>query len=198
MSAARFKVARAVVLLGGRSIMRSLHGALAVAGALLISLMSLGGAAMAFELKSSAFDPDGRIPKPYTCDGTDQSPPLSWSGAAQRTVSFALICEDPDAPVGNWVHWVLWNLPVSSKGLPAAIPPDPQGPDSSSQGTNDFRRPGYGGPCPPPGPAHRYFFNLYALDRLLDLKQGATKADLEHAMKGHVLARAQLIGRYGR
>ena len=161
-------------------------------------LMSLGGEAMAFDLKSQAFDPDGRIPRPHTCDGADLSPPLSWSGAPERTASFALTCEDPDAPVGNWVHWVIWNVPAAARELAAGVPARGQGPGAARQGPNDFRRPGYGGPCPPPGPAHRYIFGLYALDRLLDLKEGARKADLEQAMQGHILGRAELIGRYGR
>jgi Raf kinase inhibitor-like YbhB/YbcL family protein len=106
--------------------------------------------------------------------------------------------DDPDAPGGTWVHWVLFNLPAETRSLPEGVPEDPALKDGSRQGQNDFRRPGYGGPCPPRGPAHRYYFKLYALDSALNLPAGAKKPDVEKAMKGHVLAQAELMGRYGR
>jgi Raf kinase inhibitor-like YbhB/YbcL family protein len=110
----------------------------------------------------------------------------------------ALIVDDPDAPMGTWVHWVLYDLPANTRELPEGIAKQEELPSGARQGRNDFRKIGYGGPCPPPGPAHRYFFKLYALDSKTKLKPGATKADLEKAMKGHVLAQAELIGRYQR
>jgi hypothetical protein len=153
---------------------------------------------MTFQLTSKAFSYNGEIGRQYTCDGKDSSPPLEWSDPPPQTRSFSLICDDPDAPVGTWVHWVLYNLPESARGLPEAVPGEAVLGDGSRHGVNDFRRLGYGGPCPPPGPAHRYFFKLYALDTVLDLKPGAAKKDLEAAMKGHLLAEAQLMGRYQR
>jgi Raf kinase inhibitor-like YbhB/YbcL family protein len=154
--------------------------------------------AMALQLTTSAFLSQGTIPKKFTCDGPDVSPPLAWSGAPQGTQSFALIMDDPDAPVGTWVHWVLYDLPGDTKELPEGVPKQEQHSNGARQGRNDFRKIGYGGPCPPPGKPHRYFFKLYALDKKLDLKAGASKAEAESAMQGHILAQAELIGRYGR
>jgi len=153
---------------------------------------------MSFQISSSAFSEGEMIPKKFTCDGPDVSPQLSWNGAPTSTHSFALIMDDPDAPVGTWVHWVLYNLPADTKELPEGVEKKEQLANGALQGRNDFRKVGYGGPCPPPGKPHRYFFKLYALDANLDLKAGATKADVERAMKGHVLGQAQIIGRYGR
>ncbi len=154
---------------------------------------------MAFTLTSTAFSDGAAIPAKYTCDGIDVSPPLAWSGPPPGTRSFALIADDPDAPVGTWVHWVLYNLPAAVSELPENIAKvESLDLDGARQGRNDFRRPGYGGPCPPPGPAHRYFFKLYALDAPLQLKPGGQKKDLEAAMEGHVLGSAQLMGTYGR
>ena len=153
---------------------------------------------MTFQLTSKAFSYNGEIGRQHTCDGKDSSPPLEWSDPPPQTRSFSLICDDPDAPVGTWVHWVLYKLPESARSLPEAVPGEAVLSDGSRHGVNDFRRLGYGGPCPPPGPAHRYFFKLYALDTVLDLKPGAAKKDVEAAMKGHVLAEAQLMGRYQR
>lgn len=137
------------------------------------------------------------IPAKYTCDGDDVSPPLEWTGIPQGTKSLALICDDPDAPVGTWVHWVIWNIPATLNGLAEDVPPDPQLPDGSRQGISDFRRPGYGGPCPPSG-VHRYYFKVYALDAMLELPSGTRKADLLKAMNGHILAEGQLMGKYRR
>jgi Raf kinase inhibitor-like YbhB/YbcL family protein len=153
---------------------------------------------MAFEISGGAFRANETIPKKFTCDGPDTSPPLNWIDAPPATTSFALIADDPDAPVGTWVHWVLFNLPANAAGLPEGVPKQEQLTNGALQGRNDFKRIGYGGPCPPPGSIHRYFFRLYALDTKLDLKVGATKADLERAMKGHVLAQTELMGKYGR
>ena len=154
---------------------------------------------MAFTLASAAFGEGAAIPAKYTCDGVDVSPPLSWSGAPAGTRGFALIVDDPDAPAGSWVYWVLYNLPAGVSELPENIAKvESLDLDGARQGRNDFRRPGYGGPCPPPGPPHRYFFKLYALDAPLKLKAGAQKRDVEAAMEGHVLATAQLMGMYAR
>ena len=153
---------------------------------------------MSLKLTSTAFEPGSTIPKKFTCDGPDVSPALAWSGAPAGTQSFALIMDDPDAPVGTWVHWVLYDLPTGTHELAEGVPKQEELPNGARQGRNDFRRIGYGGPCPPPGPAHRYFFKLYALDAPLALTPGATKAEVEAAMRGHILAHAELMGRYKR
>jgi len=155
---------------------------------------------MAFSLSSPAFKEGATIPGKYTCDGADVSPSLSWSGAPPGTVTFALIADDPDAPAGTWVHWVLYDLPAATTQLAENVERSdaPASLGGARQGRSDFRRPGYGGPCPPPGPAHRYFFKLYALDAPLKLQVGATKRDVEAAMQGHVLGTAQLMGTYAR
>jgi hypothetical protein len=149
-------------------------------------------------LWSPAFEEGKPIPVAYTCDGKDVSPPLNWEGAPEGTRSFALICDDPDAPMGTWVHWVLFNIPADSTSLPEGVPTDAKLPDGARQGLSDFGRTGYGGPCPPRGKPHRYFFKLYALDTVLELEGNIRKADLERAMAGHVLAQAQLMGTYQR
>lgn len=153
---------------------------------------------MKFELSSTSFAAGASIAKRFTCDGQDDSPELHWSEAPAGTKSFALIADDPDAPVGTWVHWVLFNLPPETRALPESVPKTPSLPSKARQGKNDFGKIGYGGPCPPPGKPHRYFFKLYALDAVLALEAGVTKADVESAMKGHILAQAELMGRYGR
>lgn len=157
-----------------------------------------GGMVMGFELRSSAFAPSGMIPKKYTCDGPDLSPALDWTDVPEGGKSLALICDDPDAPVGTWVHWVLFDLPPSINGLPEGIPPTETIEQGGSQGMNDFRKIGYAGPCPPPGKPHRYFFRLYALDEKINLPSGASKKDLMRAMEGHILGQTDLIGKYGR
>jgi len=156
-----------------------------------------GGSKMAITITSSAFNEGGMIPAKYTCDGRNISPPLKWEDAPAGTKSFALIGDDPDAPVGVWVHWVMWNIPADVKELGENVEPKGDLPNGSKQGITDFRRPGYGGPCPPSG-THRYYFKLYALDTMLDLAGSATKADLLKAMKGHILAEGQLMGKYKR
>jgi Raf kinase inhibitor-like YbhB/YbcL family protein len=152
---------------------------------------------MAFQLTTAAFPAGGTIPKQYTCDGPDVSPELSWTDAPAGTKSLALIVDDPDAPGRVWVHWVLFNLPAGTHKLAEGVGKDPELADGSRQGRNDFGKIGYNGPCPPRGPAHRYYFKLYALDSKLDLKAGSTKADLERATKDHVLAHAELVGKFG-
>ena len=153
---------------------------------------------MTIDLISPAFEDGEIIPAKYSCDGEDVSPPLEWSGVPEGTKSFALICDDPDAPIGTWVHWVLWGLPADTTSLPEGVPTDEAIEAGALQGKNDFKRIGYGGPCPPGGKTHRYFFKLYALDSGLDLAPGAKKKDVEKAMKGHILAQGQLVGRYKR
>ena len=153
---------------------------------------------MAFELTSSAFKEGERIPDRHTCEGDDLSPPLHWSVPPAATKSFALIADDPDAPGGMWVHWVIYNLSLDLRGLPEGIPAKDHWLNGALQGLTDFKRVGYGGPCPPPGKPHRYYFKLYALDAVLTLKPRATKSQLLEACKGHVLAEAQLMGRFGR
>jgi Raf kinase inhibitor-like YbhB/YbcL family protein len=150
------------------------------------------------ELLSDSFEPGDRIPVDFTCDGHDQSPPLRWHQVPDATQSFALICDDPDAPGDTWTHWLIFNLPADARELPTAVQPADTLPNGAKQGMNDFRNPGYGGPCPPPGKPHRYSFRLYALDEMLDLAPGTGKLDLEQAMQGHILAQAELIGTYGR
>jgi Raf kinase inhibitor-like YbhB/YbcL family protein len=153
---------------------------------------------MLLTLTSSAFQHGQPIPTRHTADGPDLSPPLQWRDPPAGTKSFALICDDLDAPRGTWVHWVVWNVPATARSLPEGVPKQPQLPDGTRQGTNDFGEIGYGGPSPPRGSPHRYFFRLYALDCTLDLKPGAQRADLEKAMTGHVLARGELMGTYQR
>jgi Raf kinase inhibitor-like YbhB/YbcL family protein len=148
------------------------------------------------ELKSSAFQNNQDIPRKYTGDGADVSPPLIWSNPPNGAKAFALISDDPDAPVGTWVHWVIYDLPADAKELAEGVPTQESLPNGAKQGVNDFKKIGYGGPCPPRGPAHRYFFKLYALDRPTNLKPRATKQQLLAAMKGHILGEAQLIGKY--
>ena len=152
---------------------------------------------MALVITSSAFSEGEAIPNRYTCDGPDVSPDLAWSGIPEGAASLALICDDPDAPMGTWVHWVLFNIPAGADGLPAGIPSDAALENGARHGTNDFRRLGYGGPCPPGG-THRYFFKLYALDTMLELDSGITKGQLLEAMEGHILAEGQLMGIYSR
>jgi Raf kinase inhibitor-like YbhB/YbcL family protein len=156
-----------------------------------------GEKTMELEVKSSIFNEGGMIPEKYTCDGSNVSPPLSWSGVPEGTQSLALISDDPDAPVGIWVHWVIFNIPPDVKELGENIPPDKFLPNGSRQGNNDFKKIGYGGPCPPRG-THRYYFKLYALDKKLDLDAGATKKELLQAMEGHILDESQLMGKYSR
>ena len=154
-----------------------------------------GGKTM--KLTSSAFEDGGKIPAKYTCDGANISPPLTWENPPEGTKTLALISDDPDAPVGIWIHWVIFNLEPKLGGLAEAVPTERTLAHGAKQGINDFRKIGYGGPCPPGG-THRYFFKLYALDTKLELNPGITKSDLLKAMKGHVLEECQLMGTYRR
>ncbi len=170
---------------------------------LCIALMSSGEGQAAvkggkkMELKSAAFSQGGAIPPKFTCDGQDVSPALSWSAGPTGTQSFALIAEDPDAPMGTWTHWVIWNIPASERALPEKMSADKQLANGAVQGTSSFKKIGYGGPCPPGG-THRYFFKLFALDKKLSLNPGARKEEVLKEIKGHVLGEAQLMGTYTR
>jgi Raf kinase inhibitor-like YbhB/YbcL family protein len=157
-----------------------------------------GGTKMAFELTCSAFKNGDSIPAKYTGDSADISPPLKWTAPPPATKSFALICDDPDAPMGTWVHWVVYNIPPTMLEFAEAMPKDATLPSGIRQGRTDFGSTGYGGPAPPKGKPHRYYFKLYALDNTIDLKPGATKAELEKAIKGKILAEATLMGKYQR
>jgi len=154
---------------------------------------------MTLRIESSSFAPGGEIPPLHTCEGKDTSPPLAWSGAPPGTLSLALIVDDPDAPDPKaprmiWVHWVLYDVPANTTSLPEGIAPAAL-PAGTREGLNDWKRTGYGGPCPPIG-RHRYFHKLYALDVALGDLARPTKARLEEAMQGHVLAKAELMGTY--
>jgi len=157
-------------------------------------------AKMGWTLSSTAFKDGGRIPRKYTCDGEDVSPPLSWTTPPAKTAELALVCDDPDAPRGTFVHWVLYGLPATTTSLPEAVPTTETLPTLSGakQGRNSAGRIGYMGPCPPSGPPHHYHFILYALDAKLELKPGATEKELRAAMEGHVLGQAELVGLYSR
>jgi Raf kinase inhibitor-like YbhB/YbcL family protein len=148
-----------------------------------------------FTLSSAAFLEDEAIPTKYSCDGDDISPSLVWSGAPENTGSFVLIMDDPDAPVGTWVHWVLFNLPGDANSLPENLPANAAFTDGSQQGSNSWGNIGYGGPCPPIG-THRYFFKLYALESSLELVEGATKEDVISAMEDYILMETELMGTY--
>jgi Raf kinase inhibitor-like YbhB/YbcL family protein len=154
-----------------------------------------GGGKM--QITSSAFTEGNMITAKYTCDGRDISPPLEWKDVPDGAKSFALISDDPDAPVGTWVHWVIYNIPPNVTKFDENMPREKEFKNGMRQGSNDWPKIGYGGPCPPSG-THRYYFKLYALDTMLGLKPGATKAQLVQAMKGHTLAEAQLMGKYSR
>lgn len=150
---------------------------------------------MSFILKVNGFDNGGTVPKANTCDGADSSPAIEWSGEPVGTQSFALILDDPDAPAGTWNHWLLWDIPGHVHSLAAGFTAGSTG----ASGKNDFGKQGYGGPCPPKGHgAHRYYFTLYAVDRpALGLPPGANRVELERALNGRVLSKAQYMGRYG-
>ena len=149
------------------------------------------------ELKSTAFTQGAMIPLSYTCEGKDVSPPLEWYGVPEGTRSIALICDDPDAPAGTWVHWIYYDIPPETTALPENIEHTDNPSIGGTQGKNDFRKIGYGGPCPPSG-THRYFITLYALNTHLNLPPGRTKEELLHAMEGHILGQAELMGKYKR
>jgi Raf kinase inhibitor-like YbhB/YbcL family protein len=147
-------------------------------------------------LTSPAFQQGGRVPYVHSCEGDDVSPPLEWSGAPVETRSYALVCEDPDAPRGTWIHWVLYNISGDAVELTRAVPTLPELPSGARHGRNTAGDMAYAGPCPPPGNPHRYFFRLYALDISLNLPPGATKLELEQALDQHILAQGTLMGTY--
>ena len=153
---------------------------------------------MELTVSSSAFQEGDVIPTEYTCEGQDVSPPLAWDEPPAGTQSLVLIVDDPDAPVGVFTHWVLFNIPSDSRDLPEALPTQAQLPSGGQQGKNDFGKLGYGGPCPPPGRSHRYRFTVYALDQPLELTAGASKKQVLDAIQGHILAQGQLTGTYQR
>ena len=153
---------------------------------------------MAFTLRSAAFAQGAPIPRQHSCDGPNLSPPLDWQEPPPGTKGFALICEDPDAPSGTFVHWVLYGIPRELLKLPEGVPSKPKLQDGSTHGKNDFGRMGYGGPCPPPGKPHRYFLRLYALDAKLELNPGLSRFACLKAMEGHVLGKAEYMGTYAR
>jgi hypothetical protein len=149
-------------------------------------------------LETTAFRPGATIPARFTCSGANVSPALTWSRVPAGVRSFVLIVDDPDAPGGTWVHWVVYNLPAAARQLPEHVPPGDTLAAGGRQGVNDFPLDGYGGPCPPPGKPHRYFFRLYALDTTLALPGRARRGEVDAARRGHVLAEAELMGTFGR
>ena len=169
-------------------IRESLLSALALA---LLATASSQGAGAGFQITSSAFPEGKEIPKRFTCDGENVSPPLAWTGAPVGTKAFALILDDPDAPSGLFTHWIVFNIPASSHSLPEGVKP------AADQGTNDFGKPGYGGPCPPKG-RHRYFFHLYALKNELSGLKSPNRKEMDAALKGHVAGEALFMGTYQR
>ncbi|MHC4267525.1 MAG: YbhB/YbcL family Raf kinase inhibitor-like protein [Planctomycetota bacterium] len=152
---------------------------------------------MELDIRSNAFNEGELIPLKYTCDGNDISPPLQWSQPPKETKSMVLICDDPDAPVGTWVHWVLYGLSPDTQELPEGISNEKEVLGGAKHGVNDFRKYGYGGPCPPGG-THRYFFKLYAVDKAIEIEAGATKDEILNAINGYILAEGQLMGLYSR
>jgi Raf kinase inhibitor-like YbhB/YbcL family protein len=152
---------------------------------------------MDMRIISPVFDDGDAIPKKYTFDDLDVSPPIEWSNVPEDTKTVAIICDDPDAPMKIWVHWIIFNIPSNVNHLPENVPPEKELENGAKQGMNDFHKVGYGGPCPPVG-IHRYFFKIYALDTTLDLPAGVSKSHLMIAMEGHVLAEAHLMGTYTR
>jgi hypothetical protein len=152
---------------------------------------------MPLELKSSAFADEETIPDKYTCQGDDVSPPLEWNGTLEDTKAFVLICDDPDAPMGTWDHWVIYNIPSDRKQLDENIEPS-KNVKNMTQGLNSWDKIGWGGPCPPPGPAHRYIFHLYALDEDLDMQPGLTKNEVLEMIDSHIIDDCELMGKYQR
>ena len=162
--------------------------------------MAAASTLTAISLSSTAFANNAKIPVEFTCDGADQSPPLSWEGAPNKTAAFALIVEDPDAPGGTFMHWVLYDMPAATHSLPRGLPKDATltSLGGAKQGRTSFRNLGYGGPCPPKGAPHHYHFIIFALDKMLGLQPGATRDQVMDAMRGHELARGELVGTYSR
>ncbi|MBD3427300.1 MAG: YbhB/YbcL family Raf kinase inhibitor-like protein [Candidatus Omnitrophica bacterium] len=159
-----------------------------------VVLLFASSEASGLEIASDVFKDGETIPIEFTGKGENSSPPLRWSDVPDGTKSFALVMDDPDAPMGTWVHWVIYNIPEESRSLPEGVPRDFTLENGTLQGINSFRWAGYGGPSPPPGSTHRYFFKLYALDRELELAPGANKGQLMRAIQGNILDRAELVG----
>ena len=158
----------------------------------------MAGGSSRLTVESESFAPGGRIPTKYTCDGENVSPPISWSEGPEGTREFALLCDDPDAPGGVFVHWVLWGIPKGTTQLKEGIAAGDASLGSAQSGTNSFQLRGYRGPCPPPGKPHRYFFRIFALDGAVTLRAGASRGELDRAMNGHVVAQGEVVGKYGR
>ena len=154
--------------------------------------------AMTIKITSSSFAEGQSIPSKYTCDDENLSPPLNWDHVPEAAKSLALICDDPDAPAGTWVHWVLYDLPETTREISEGVETKQELPNGAKQGRNDFKQIGYGGPCPPKGQSHRYYFKLYALDNKLGLNSGMTDREVRDAMKGHILGEGSLMGSYKR
>ncbi len=151
-----------------------------------------------WKVSTTAFAPGGTIPKRFTCEGQDISPPLSWTSPPPGTQSLVLMILDPDAPSGTWTHWLIYNLPPTLRQLPENVPKHARLANGAAQGRNDFGRLGFGGPCPPPGKPHHYHFRLFALNTRLSLAPGATRPQVEQAIRGHIIAQAELVARFGR
>jgi Raf kinase inhibitor-like YbhB/YbcL family protein len=149
-------------------------------------------------LSSPAFSDGANIPKAYTCSGSNYSPALKWANAPEGTQSFAIIVQDPDAPFDPFCHWIIYNIPADQTSLSEKASPNGKLPAGALEGINDFGKIGYGGPCPPPNTPHRYFFKIYALDKMLNIQSSPRKNDLIHAMNGHILGEAQIMGMFGR
>jgi len=164
----------------------------------LVLTLFMAGNLLALDLESEAFKSGGYIPDRYSCDAQDFSPSLSWADAPAATKSFALICDDPDAPFKIWVHWVIFNIPAETNNLKENITEEELSSLGAVEGSNDFGTLGYRGPCPPEGKPHRYFFKLYALDTTLELEQGATKSELIEAMQSHIVAETKIVASYQR
>jgi Raf kinase inhibitor-like YbhB/YbcL family protein len=177
------------ISIGGLTMRKPItSGAVAILLAAITSFAA-GGARM--KVTSSAFQEGGNVPSKFTCDGSDTSPPLQINGVPSGAKSLVLIADDPDAPGGLFTHWLVWNIPPQTGSIAEGSVP------KGVQGTNDFGKSGYRGPCPPPG-THRYSFKIFALDRELDLRSGAKRSQVDAAMKGHVIAQGELVGRYAR
>lgn len=185
----------------GLAAMGAAAGLLLACGANPSAVQSAGmekGTEMNFTLDSPQWESGGDIPSQFTCDGDNISPSLHWDAPPAGTESLSLVLEDPDAPGGTFIHWVLYDLPAGSRELPENVPQQGDLASGARQGRNSFGKIGYGGPCPPAGRAHRYYFRLYALDRKTGLGSGASRGDLDRAMRGHILAQAEYMGRYKR
>jgi|SRR5579862_6548562 len=186
-----------IVILAILSVSVFLAGEIGLAESISTGEQQQGGK-MALTVSSPSFQNGADIPKKFTCTDADISPELQWTAVPAGTQSLALIADDPDAPAGTWTHWVLFDLPAEMQSLPENVSKQDALPNGARQGRNDFRKIGYGGPCPPTGKPHRYFFKLYALDKKLDLKPGANKQEVEQAMEGHILGQGELMGKFQR